>query len=147
MSLYWVLQRLSASVFILAIGTAYCSLLIKWSLWLTSRLSGTPIPRAGPSRIVGMAFCVALMHQLLALAQGTSGTGFTGSGVIIGHFTVPFRWIIGLPFEFFLVAGLMIRFLPTTFRRGCLIALNYQLFSIAALIGVIACVLLARYIN
>jgi len=126
----WLLQRLAASVFIVAFNTVYYALFIKWSLVLTARMLGTPAPQLGTVRTLGMGLCVAVMnhliYQIFALAaSGAGAVGFTLAGVI----TVPTHWFIIRPFEFFLLAGLMIRFLPTTFGRGCLVSLNFQLLT------------------
>ncbi len=62
------------------------------------------------------------------------------SGVTVGNVTIPTLSFVTRPFEFFLLAGLMVRFLPTIVARGCLVSLNFQVLTTAvmALIAVMA---------
>lgn len=59
------------------------------------------------------------------------------SGVTTANVVIPTRWFFTRSFEFFLLAGLMIRFQPTTLKRGYLVSLNFQGLTTAVFVLIV----------
>jgi hypothetical protein len=134
-----LLQHLATSVIGLAFGTLVGAFFIKCSLRLTARMLGTPIQPFSPARTFGAAACLSLVSQLIGGAFELIGSGaMMAPGVTIANERIPMLWFIARPLEFFLLAGLMIRFLPTTALRGTLISINFQILSTALLAVIVA---------
>lgn len=145
MNLEWLLLRLMTSAIIVSIGTFYSAIFVKLSLALTAKMLGTAAPRPGTARTLVAGFCLTLVDHLLYQMSDLAGTGGLASHVnIVGVVSVPTYRFVALPLQYFLLAGLMIRFLPTTLARGCLVSLNFQLLTTAVLVLLVIVANLSR---
>lgn len=133
MTLETVIRQSAITVIFISLGAIYSALLVRWSIRLTARMLGTATPQFSTARTLAVSLALALVSYGIWLTVQTAVGNPLFSGLTFGRMTVPWSWIVVRPIEFFLLAGLMIHYLPTTVARSCLVSTIYQLLHIAVM--------------
>src|SRR5690606_34976708 len=120
-----LVREAALQVVLLLIAALFSGVFLHAAIRITAATITTAVPRVGAMRLVAAGLILGLLHAVVALAFDVAFQEFRRIEVIEGVVTLPGHLFATWPVTFFVVAGLAVRFLPTTLARACLVATAY----------------------